>query len=188
MKTSVLRPKAAFAAASVLACVALVGCAPQHDDLNQWVAQEQRTVVPKVTPLKPPAEYVPQAYVEAASAEPFGRDRLVRILKRETAQTEGAALIAAELKRRKEPLEAYPLDTMRMVGTLDGNGRRVALVRVDGVLYQVRVGERLGQNFGLVTKISDDEVSLREIAQDAAGEWGERPAALQLQTQEKGNG
>ena len=183
-----LRPGTAFPAASMLMCLALVGCAPPHDDLNQWVAEEQRTVVPKVAPLKPPAEYVPQAYTEAVSADPFSRDRLVRILKRETAQTEGAALIAAELKRRKEPLEAYPLDTMRMVGTLDGHGRRVALVRVDGVLYQVHVGEHLGQNFGLVTKISDNEVSLREIAQDAAGEWGERPAALQLQTQEKGNG
>jgi Tfp pilus assembly protein PilP len=81
----------------------------------------------------------------------------------------------------KQPLEAYPLDTMRMVGSLTKDGQLVALLKVDSLLYQVRAGSYLGQNYGRITKISETEITLREIAQDAAGEWAERPAALQLQ-------
>jgi type IV pilus assembly protein PilP len=69
---------------------------------------------------------------------------------------------------------------MAMVGSLDRSGELVALVRVDRLLYQVRPGNYLGQNFGRVTRITETEVVLREIVQDAAGEWIERPAALQL--------
>jgi type IV pilus assembly protein PilP len=92
-----------------------------------------------------------------------------------------SALIAPELNRRKQPLEAYPLDTMAMVGSLDRNGQLIALVRVDNLLYQVRSGQYLGQNYGRITRISETEIVLREIVQDAVGEWIERPAALQLQ-------
>lgn len=90
-------------------------------------------------------------------------------------------MIAPELNRRKEPLEAYPLDAMSMVGTLDRGGKRVALLRVDKLLYQVRVGDHLGQNYGRITKITEGDVALREIVQDAAGEWIERNSELQLQ-------
>ena len=72
-----------------------------------------------------------------------------------------------------------------MVGSLDRAGSRVALVKVDNLLYQVRPGAYLGQNFGKVTKISENEVTLREIVQDAAGEWIERVATLQLQENTK---
>ena len=68
-----------------------------------------------------------------------------------------------------------------MVGSLIKLGQPVALVRVDNLLYQVRVGNYLGQNYGRITKISETEVALREIVQDAAGEWIERTATLQLQ-------
>jgi len=54
-------------------------------------------------------------------------------------------------------------------------------LKVDSLLYQVKVGEYLGQNFGKITKITETEVTLREIVQDAAGEWIERPTTLQLQ-------
>ena len=92
-----------------------------------------------------------------------------------------SALIEPELNRRKQPLEAYPLDTMSMVGSLDRQGQLVALVRVDALLYQVRPGSYLGQNYGRVKSITETEIVLREIVQDSAGEWIERPAALQLQ-------
>ncbi len=70
---------------------------------------------------------------------------------------------------------------MSMVGLLDRRGRKVALVRVDKLLYQVGIGQYLGQNFGRVMKISEREIGLREIVQDAAGDWVERPVTLQLQ-------
>jgi type IV pilus assembly protein PilP len=168
--------------ASVAALGLLGGCAPEHEDLRDWMAQERRQMVPKVTPIAEPKPFVPLAYTEGAAADPFGSDRLAQALRRESGVGgSGAALIAPELDRRKEPLEAYPLDVMGMVGSLDRGGQRVALVRVDKLLYQVRVGNYLGQNYGKVMKISEAEVTLREIVQDAAGEWIERNAELQLQ-------
>jgi type IV pilus assembly protein PilP len=91
------------------------------------------------------------------------------------------SLLAAEINRRKEPLEAYPLDSMRMVGSVTREGKPFALLKVDSLLYQVKLGDHLGQNFGRVTRIDETEVELREIVQDAAGEWIERSATLQLQ-------
>ena len=91
------------------------------------------------------------------------------------------SLLAAEMSRRKEPLEAYPLDSMSMVGSVVRAGRPYALLRVDNLLYQVKAGDYLGQNFGKITKITETDIALREIVQDAAGEWIERPSTLQLQ-------
>ena len=83
--------------------------------------------------------------------------------------------------RRKEPLESFPLDAMSMVGSVAKAGAPVALLRVDSLLYQVKAGDHLGQNYGRVLRITETEVVLREIVQDAAGEWIERNATLQLQ-------
>jgi type IV pilus assembly protein PilP len=85
------------------------------------------------------------------------------------------------MNRRKEPLEAFPMDSMSMVGSVTKNNQQYALLRVDNLLYQVKVGDYLGQNYGKITKISETEVSLREVVQDAAGEWIERTSTLQLQ-------
>ena len=92
-----------------------------------------------------------------------------------------AVLLAAEVNRRKEPLEAYPLDNLAMVGSVSKQGRQYALLKVDTLLYQVKVGDYIGQNYGKITKISETEIALREIVQDAAGEWIERVTTLQLQ-------
>ena len=89
-------------------------------------------------------------------------------------------MITPELARRKEPLEALPLDAVSMVESLTRSGKPVALVKADNLIYQVRAGNHLGQNYGLVTKIAETRISLREIVQDAAGEWIERTAKLQL--------
>ena len=107
-------------------------------------------------------------------------------LRRDAGQSAASsALVAPEMKRRKEPLESFPLDAMTMVGSMIRQGRPVALIKVDNLLYQVRPGNYLGQNYGKITKVTETEVVLREIAQDAAGEWVERAATLQLQERAK---
>jgi type IV pilus assembly protein PilP len=68
-----------------------------------------------------------------------------------------------------------------MVGSVAKQGRPFALLRVDNLLYQVKVGDYLGQNYGRITGIAETEIALREVVQDAAGEWIERPVTLQLQ-------
>ena len=141
---------------------------------------------PKSLPLPPPKQFVPESYRNASALEPFSSQKLTQALKRDSAQiASNGALVAPELARRKEPLEAFPLDTMILVGSIVKAGQPVALVKVDNLLYQVKPGNYLGQNYGKVTKISETEVTLREIVQDAVGEWIERIATLQLQEKSK---
>jgi type IV pilus assembly protein PilP len=174
--------------AGLLATVVLLGaCAGNdQDELQQWMAERRSQVRTKVTPLSPPKQFVPQAYTQEAAVDPFSQQRLASVLRQDAAPSaSNTGLIGPELARRKEPLEAFPLDAMTMVGSLRRGGSPVALVRVDNLLYQVRVGEHLGQNYGKVTKIDEAEVLLREIVQDGGGEWIERAASLQLQEKVK---
>ena len=157
----------------------LAACSPGHDELQAWMEQQRREVKPNVTPLEPPKPYSPEPYTAFAAVEPFSPQKLSVALRIEARQPN--SLLAGELNRRKEPLEAFPLDSMRMVGSVEREGRPFALLRVNELLYQVKVGDHLGQNYGRVTRIDETEVVLREIVQDAAGEWIERSASLQLQ-------
>ena len=176
-----MKPLFALACAALLV-TALTGCSDSgKDELRQWMAAERAQVRPNVKPIEEPKRFTPQAYTEAGVVDPFDSQKLTQALRRESAQPSNSSLIGPELARRKEPLEAFPLDAMAMVGSLDQTGKPVALVRVDKLLYQVRVGNHLGLNYGLVTHISETELALREIVQDAAGEWIERVATLQLQ-------
>lgn len=161
----------------------LSGCGSSRDeDIRQWMADERNQTRPSVNPISAPKQFKPEAYTNAALTEPFSKDKLTQALKRDSSQAvANGALVAPELARRKEPLEAFPLDSMGMVGSLVKAGQPVALVKVDNLLYQVKQGSYLGQNFGRVMKISETEVTLREIVQDAVGEWIERAATLQLQ-------
>jgi len=162
-----------------IVAVAAAGCGGEQQELTQWMDQQQREVKPSVQPLSPPKKFIPQAYVSLTGVEPFSTQKLSVALKQEARQPN--SLLAAEINRRKEPLEAYPLDSMSMVGSVSKSGRPYALLRVDNLLYQVKLGDHLGQNYGRITKIAETEIALREIVQDAAGEWIERPATLQLQ-------
>ena len=91
------------------------------------------------------------------------------------------ALLATAQAHKAEPLEAYPLDSMTMVGAMIQGGRAHALLKVDSLLHDVKVGDWIGQNYGRITKITESEVTLNETVQDASGEWIERTSTLQLQ-------
>ncbi|MFM7330318.1 MAG: pilus assembly protein PilP [Brachymonas sp.] len=168
---------------SVAVVALLTGClGDDQQDLKQWMQEQRNATKPSVPPIPEPKKFTPAAYVNDLSTEPFSNQKLAQALKRESTQaTANAALVAPELNRRKEALEAFPLDAIAMVGTMQPKGVPMALVRVDKLLYQVRVGNYLGQNYGKVTKLTETELVLREIVQDAAGEWIERQATLQLQ-------
>jgi len=166
-------------AAAGLAVALLAACSGEQEELQQWMEQQKREVKPSVQPLTPPKKFDPQPYASSDGVEPFSPQKLTVALKQESRQPN--SVIAAEYNRRKEPLEAFPLDSMRMVGSVVKDGRTYALLRVDNLLYQVKPGDYLGQNYGKITRITETGVSLREIVQDAAGEWIERPSALQLQ-------
>jgi type IV pilus assembly protein PilP len=170
--------RAAIAFLCALA-LSLGACSNDQDELRQWMDQQRREIKPSVTPLQAPKKFDPQPYNVAESVDPFSSQKLTVALKQEARQPN--SLLAAELNRRKEPLEAYPLDSMSMVGSVNKQGQPFALLKVDTLLYQVKVGDYLGQNYGRITRMGETEIALREIVQDAAGEWIERPATLQLQ-------
>jgi type IV pilus assembly protein PilP len=165
-----------------LTLLALAGCgSSEQEELQQWMTEQRNATRPKVDPLPEPTKFSPQAYNQEGAIEPFSNQKLTQALKRDSNQaTANVGLIAPELSRRKEPLEAYPLDATFMVGSLIKVGQPVALVKVDNLIYQVRVGNYLGQNYGRITQVGETSLTLREIVQDAAGEWIERTATLQL--------
>ncbi len=157
----------------------LGACSQDQQELKEWMDKERREAKPNVTPLVAPKKFNPQRYDVLNAVEPFSTRKLTVALKQESRQP--SSLLAAELNRRKEPLEAHPLDTIVMVGSVVKKGQQFALVRVENLLYQVRAGEYMGQNYGRVTRVTEAEVSLREIVQDAVGDWVERSSTLQLQ-------
>jgi type IV pilus assembly protein PilP len=165
----------------------LAGCGAEgHEELQQWMSEQKARTKPQVTPIPEPKKYIPQPYAQDKAVDPFSNQKLTQALKKDTTQSTGsAALIAPELNRRKEPLESYPLDIMSMVGSLVRQGQPVALLQVDKLLYQVRPGNYIGQNYGRIVKVSESDIELRELVQDATGEWIERKTVLQLQERSK---
>ncbi len=167
----------------IVGCLALAGCGGSNDELRQWmsdVRKEMRPVTPKVNE---PKTFEPFIYRDQNDIDPFDPNKVANALK--SLASKSSSGLAPDLARRREPLEAYPLDTITMVGTLQRPNLRYALLRADNIVYQVKVGNYIGQNFGLVTRINENEVTLREVVQDAAGEWVERTTTLQLQENKK---
>lgn len=188
MKPSMNRPRPARPAAlALLLCGALLaGCEGENQELQDWMEQQKREVRPSVQPLAAPKKFDPVPYANAQQVDPFSTQKLSVALKQEAKQPN--SLLAAEMNRRKEPLEAFPLDAMAMVGSVARGGVPFALLKVDNLLYQVKAGDYVGQNYGRIMRISETEVTLREVVQDAAGEWTERNATLQLQERAQGQG
>jgi type IV pilus assembly protein PilP len=170
-------------AAVLLGAALLAGCGAEgHEEIQQWMNEQRAQTKPQVKPIPEPKKYLPQPYTQEAAVDPFSNQKLAQALRKDATQSSSsAALIAPELNRRKQPLESFPLDTMTMVGSLVRQGQPVALLQVDKHLYQIRPGDYIGQNYGRITKIGETEVELRELVQDATGEWIERKATLQLQ-------
>ncbi len=166
-----------------MSAVFLSACTGAEDELQEWMDQQRKEVKPNITPLSPPKKFNPEPYSSFDAVEPFSTQKLTVALKQETRQPN--SLLASEINRRKEPLEAYPLDSMSMVGSVMKQARPTALLRVDKLLYQVKLGDYLGQNYGKIIKISENDIVLREIVQDAAGEWIERNTTLELQEKAK---
>jgi len=160
----------------LLCGVALIvaGCGGEsHQDLRAWMQDQGKNVKGKLDPLPQVKPYEPFAYNAFDLPDPF-RPRKIEPLK-------GGNKLAPDLARRKEPLEAFPLESLQMVGTLQRGKNTFALVRTtEKDIYQVRVGNYMGQNFGVVVGIGDAEIKLKELVQDGAGDWTERSSTIQL--------
>jgi type IV pilus assembly protein PilP len=166
--------------AAIICLAALLGaCAgEEQQELKAELSAMSKDFRGRVDPLPVVKPYEPVPYNAFDLPDPFGPAKIVLATKGEKS-AQGA--LQPDLDRPKEPLEAYPLESLRMVGTLEKQKQIFAVIKADAGLYRVRPGNYLGQNFGVITKISDGEITLRELVQDAGGDWSERTSTLMLQ-------
>ena len=165
---------------ALAASVALVaGCGgEEHGDLKQELAQLTKDFRGQVPPLPQVKPYEPVPYTSEGQVDPFRGERIeVASSSRSSA---GQAKLAEHEKRVKEPLEAFPLESIQMLGTITQNAETFALVKAGANLYRVKKGNYMGQNFGVITSIDENQIALKEIVQDGTGEWTERVSSLQL--------
>ena len=151
----------------------LVSCGEGYSDLRQFV-KDQEKLPRRIESLPQVQTFQPFSYDGFDLPDPFRPRKLA------VKQDANANGLAPDLNRRKEPLEAYPLETLKMVGTIVQGKVTFALVRADKTLYRIKKGNYLGQNFGLITDVTDTEIKLKEIVQDTAGDWAERESILPL--------
>lgn len=146
-------------------------------EIRTWMKQVEKETVPQVKPLPEPKTFEPYGYHAREAPDPFSPVKLLGDVT--VAQPDNAN--APDVNRPKEVMENFPLDTMRMVGTMKKAGVTYALLQVERTLYRVRPGQRIGQNFGRITRVSEEAVEIRETVQDATGDWVERMAQIELQ-------
>ena len=155
--------------------VLVAGCSGEsHQDLRAWMQEQGKGSKGKLDPLPQVKPYEPFTYNAFDLPDPFKP--------RKIEPTKGSSKLAPDFTRRREPLEAFPLESLTMVGTLAKQKTVYALVRTpERDVYQVRTGNYLGQNFGVIVGISDNEIKLKELVQDGSGDWAERSSTLNLQ-------
>lgn len=162
----------------VVSFALLAGCAGDGmDDLRDFVKNAHADRKPKIEPLPEVKPYEAYAYAAADLPNPFSTGNL----RPQTAHGKASGP-RPDMNRRKEPLEDFPLDGLKMVGTLSRGKQSWAVIQApDGTVHRVQRGNFMGHNFGRITRISDDRVDLVELHQGPLGDWQEREAVLSIQ-------
>jgi len=174
----------------VALCGALGACSGgDHDDLKKWMAdntKDMRGRIPKLPEVKP---YEPVPYDVDVLLDPFKASKIEPESKNRQGSGKGGAFQPDFEARdlRNSLLEKYPVESLKMIGYLNINRRPIAVIQVENKVKQVKVGDYVGLDFGLVTQVTEKEVLLRELIQDSAGDWSERTSSLYLQGKEGSN-
>ncbi len=160
----------------VASALVLAACSGnKEDDLDRWMKERKSQVKGKIDPLPELKKYEPFVYnADGKLHDPFkGRGAA------DTGKTGG---LKPDLSRPKQPLEAFPLENLKFVGFIQQGKKDVALVAApDNTVYQVRVGSYMGQNYGLVTRVSKEEIDVKEMLLDVTGEYVERRVTINPQ-------
>ncbi len=158
----------------LLACTLAACGGSEGDDLDRYMRDAANDLKPKIKPLPEVKPYLALQYnADGILVDPF---RARKALSK-------SGVLQPNLNRPKEPMEAYPLESLKYVGLLSKNKLTYALLKTpDNAVQQVKLGNYVGQNFGRVTEVTDSEVVLKEIVQDdLSGDWVERTSTLTLQ-------
>jgi type IV pilus assembly protein PilP len=164
----------------LIPAVLLAACgASQDDDLTQFMNEANQAMVAPVEPLPQVQGFSPKQYnADGVLHDPFAP-------RKASVQNTNQP----DLKRPKEPLEAYPLESLKFVGVLSKKNSMFATIQTpDGMVYQVKPGSRLGEKFGVITALAENrqtlkyELKIKETIQDpVSGEWAEQLTTLELQ-------
>lgn len=153
-------------------CALVVGCGTNDDDLRDYVAQVKARPAAPIEPIPEIAPYTPYTYRAEERRAPFTPTTPER-------GSQSNSGVTPNIDRPREPLESFPLDALRMVGTITSAGTTYALIQApDNVIHRVRRGNHLGQNYGEIDAISDNGIVLTEIVPDGAGSYTKRPATI----------
>ncbi len=169
--------KYAKALSIAMAALALGACTGGMDDLENYVAEVKQRPGGRIEPLPEIKTYESFDYSAAGFRSPFTPD--AQILGADTGGDE--SMVRPDANRNREFLEQFPLDTLRMVGSLALSDRLYALIEAsDGLIHRVHEGDYMGQNHGKVISVDDSQIQIVEIVPDGLGGWMERPAAIAL--------
>lgn len=168
-----------FPVAAIVAATLLAACGGEEQrELKQELAELTKDYRGQVPPLPQVRPYEPVPYTAEGQIDPFRPERIEVV--QASRSSDAASKIAEHEKRLKEPLEAFPLESIQMLGTITQDKETFALVKAGPNLYRVKKGNYMGQNFGVITAIDESQISLKELVQDSGGEWVERSSALQM--------
>ena len=155
----------------------------EQGELRQELAAMTKDLRGRVDPLPQVRSYEPVPYKGESMLDPFVPGRIV--VTQAAGTGGGGGGVQPDLNRPKEPLEAFPLEQLQMVGTLAQKKDMYALVRAGSNLFRVKKGNYMGPNFGVITAIDDGQINLKEVVQDSGGDWVERSTTVQMQEGKK---
>lgn len=160
--------------------VILAGCGDeQHQELRSWMRQQEQSMRGRIDPLPKVLPYEPLVYDVGGAFDPFSS-----LKAKVVGDRKGASL--PDTNRPREPLEDFPIETLKLVGIFQDKSRLIGQVMANGRGYQVKVGNYIGQNFGRVVRIvtakNEERVVVKELVKDADDQWVERESELLLDT------
>lgn len=156
----------------LLLTLGLTACGGSRGDLEKWVAEVRAKPAPALEPLPVMQQFETFEYTAQNMRDPFDQ----------SFTGEGGSGPRPDPGRRKQTLEMFSLDSLKMVGSLGSGSNLVALVMApDKVTYRVKPGDYMGQSDGRVTGVFEDRIDLVELVPDGAGGWLERPAKMALE-------
>ena len=157
-----------------LLCFSLAGCSfGTHDDLHQFMRSAGQDGKMKIDPL-PEVKAIEQfEYKQDDLSDPFMERNL---------RPASAGGLQPDLDRPRQPLEEFPLDGLRLVGTMKKPRSPLRAIVKDpkGILHTVQIGNRIGQNNGIITAITEDGLEIKELIQSGSGEYAESKAVMSM--------
>ena len=161
-------------------CLSLAACSSDRvEDLRQYIAETKARTKSPITPMPEIAPLQTYIYSSENRREPFNAESVIQASTAKIPNGIDGAQI--DSTRRKEPLEAFSLDTMKLAGIIERGGEIWAIIKApDSIVYWVKRGNYLGQNYGKITHITEGKVDVAETIPDGSGGWQSRQASLVL--------